>query len=68
MSGAADRSASSGVGPTLGPRLAGKPGESKGTEETQSRRSEALSVSTPLLAKAPQAVFEIRCGAMFYVV
>jgi hypothetical protein len=46
-------------GAALGPQLAGKPGESEGSEETRNRRSAGLSATSPLVEYPPQSVLKI---------
>jgi len=50
-------------GATLGPQLAGKLGELKGSEATRNCRSQTISRSSLLVAKAPQSVLKTVSGA-----
>ena len=47
----------------MGPQLAGKPGESRRTEETRNRWSRALSFPFSLVANTPQSVLKTASGA-----
>ena len=47
----------------MGPQLAGKLGETRGTVETRNRRSQALLATSPLVTRPPQSVLKIASPA-----